>query len=200
MFKQYMNDQVQKCYRELLKNDLVDTFKQYNKDFKVIKEKLNKKINSTIDKIQMLKRNKVIILSGYPGSGKSSITNMFKKLEGYKILSMDDNIKNYKELSKKTKTEVQRRKTKFIVLDGTFLKQSDLDEFQWVEKQKGYDLLFVKLDIPKEFSYYNNIKRCLDKRNDRTLVPFKTYENMEKNSNIELPSKGVYLIGINEYA
>jgi len=194
-----MNDQVQKCYRELLKNDLVDTFKQYNKDFKVIKEKLNKKINSTIDKIQMLKRNKVIILSGYPGSGKSSITNMFKKLEGYKILSMDDNIKNYKELSKKTKTEVQRRKTKFIVLDGTFLKQSDLDEFQWVEKQKGYDLLFVKLDIPKEFSYYNNIKRCLDKRNDRTLVPFKTYENMEKNSNIELPSKGVYLIGINEY-
>lgn len=199
MFKQYMNDQVQKCYRELLKNDLVDTFKQYNKDFKVIKEKLNKKINSTIDKIQMLKRNKVIILSGYPGSGKSSITNMFKKLEGYKILSMDDNIKNYKELSKKTKTEVQRRKTKFIVLDGTFLKQSDLDEFQWVEKQKGYDLLFVKLDIPKEFSYYNNIKRCLDKRNDRTLVPFKTYENMEKNSNIELPSKGVYLIGINEY-
>lgn len=197
MFKQYMSDQVEKCYRELLKKDLVDTFKQYNKDFKIIKDKLNKKINSTIEKIQALKRNKVIILSGYPGSGKSSITSMFKKLEGYKILSMDDNIKNYKELSKKTKTEVQRRKTKFIVLDGTFLKQSDLDEFQWVEKQKGYDLLFVKLDIPKEFAYYNNIKRCLDKRNNRTLVPFKTYENMEKASNIELPSRGLYIIDIN---
>ena len=55
-----------------------------------------------------MKRNKIVIVAGYPGSGKSTVTGMLRK-NGYKVLSMDDKIKNYKELSKITKDEVEKK-------------------------------------------------------------------------------------------
>ena len=185
-----------KCYKEIIKNDLVEKFKNYNEQFATIKERVNKKIDSTINKIKELKRNKIIILSGYPGSGKSTITQLLKDI-GYKILSLDDNIKNYKELSEIAKDLVENKKIEHLVLDGTFLRQKDLDEFKWVEEKKNYDLLFIYMNISIYYAYYNNINRCLDRRSKRKLVPFKVYENLEKNKDIIFPEKGVYVIDYN---
>lgn len=185
-----------KCYKEIIRNDLVEKFKNYNEQFTTIKERVNKKIDSTINKIKELKRNKIIILSGYPGSGKSTITQLLKNI-GYKILSLDDNIKNYKELSEIAKDLVENKKIEHLVLDGTFLRQKDLDEFKWVEEKKNYDLLFIYMNISIYYAYYNNINRCLDRRSKRKLVPFKVYENLEKNKDIIFPEKGVYVIDYN---
>lgn len=185
-----------KCYKEIIRNDLVEKFKNYNEKFTTIKERVNKKIDSTINKIRELKRNKIIILSGYPGSGKSTITQLLKDI-GYKILSLDDNIKNYKELSEIAKDLVENKKIEHLVLDGTFLRQKDLDEFKWVEEKKNYDLLFIYMNISIYYAYYNNINRCLDRRSKRKLVPFKVYENLEKNKDIIFPEKGVYVIDYN---
>ena len=185
-----------KCYKEIIRNDLVEKFKNYNEQFTTIKERVNKKIDSTINKIKELKRNKIIILSGYPGSGKSTITQLLKDI-GYKILSLDDNIKNYKELSEIAKDLVENKKIEHLVLDGTFLRQKDLDEFKWVEEKKNYDLLFIYMNISIYYAYYNNINRCLDRRSKRKLVPFKVYENLEKNKDIIFPEKGVYVIDYN---
>jgi|TARA_Y100000992_G_scaffold302393_1_gene276369 RNase adaptor protein for sRNA GlmZ degradation len=185
-----------KCYKEIIRNDLVEKFKNYNEQFATIKERVNKKIDSTINRIKELKRNKIIILSGYPGSGKSTITQLLKDI-GYKILSLDDNIKNYKELSEIAKDLVENKKIEHLVLDGTFLRQKDLDEFKWVEEKKNYDLLFIYMNISIYYAYYNNINRCLDRRSKRKLVPFKVYENLEKNKDIIFPEKGVYVIDYN---
>lgn len=188
-----LEEQDAKCYRELVKKELLPEFKAYNKEFKAIKENLNNQIERTVKHISELKRNKIVILSGYPGSGKSTITNALKE-HNYKVLSLDDKIKNYSDMVKKTQYYMKRKSTKNIVLDGTFLKQEQLDMFKWVNDEKNRDLIVIHIDIPMTFAYFNNIKRCLDKRNKRTSVPYGVYESMEKSKTVVVPEKNSYVI------
>lgn len=194
--EEQIQSQDEKCYRELVKKELLPQFKAYNKEFKIIKESLNNQIEKTVKHISELKRNKIVILSGYPGSGKSTITNALKE-HNYKVLSLDDKIKNYNDLIKKTQYYMKRKNSKNIVLDGTFLKQEQIDMFQWVNDEKNHDLIVIYIDIPMMFAYFNNIKRCLDKRNNRTSVPYKVYESMEKTKTVIVPEKNSYVIRYN---
>ena len=194
--EQQVQSQDEKCYRELVKKELLPQFKAYNKEFKIIKESLNNQIEKTVKHISKLKRNKIIILSGYPGSGKSTITNALKE-HNYKVLSLDGKIKNYNDLNKKTQYYMKRKNSKNIVLDGTFLKQEQIDMFQWVNDEKNHDLIVIHIDIPMVFAYFNNIKRCLDKQNNRTSVPYKVYESMEKTKTVIVPEKNSYVIRYN---
>ena len=188
-----VNENDKKCYRELLKRGLYSEFKIYNKEFKVMKDDLNKKIERTVNHIRELKRNKIVILSGYPGSGKSTISNALKE-NNYKILSLDDKIKDYSDMVDKTRYYMKRRMTKNIVLDGTFLRQEQIDMFEWVRGEKGHDLIIIHIDIPMIFAYFNNIKRCLDKRNNSTYVPYGVYVSMEKSKTVLVPDKNSYVI------
>lgn len=187
------DEQIEKCYYDLDKKELIPQFKAYNKEFKNIISDINNQITKIVQHIASLKRNKIVLLSGYPGSGKSTITSKMKE-QGYKVLSLDDKIKNYNELVKKTQYHMKRKGSKNIVLDGTFLKQEQLDMFNWVNNEKNHDLITIYIDIPMVFAYFNNVKRCLDKRNKRTAVPYKTYESLEKNMTIEVPEKNSYVI------
>tara|TARA_B100001063_G_scaffold242656_4_gene271758 strand:- start:2175 stop:2777 length:603 start_codon:yes stop_codon:yes gene_type:complete len=182
-----------KCYKELEEKEMMLEFKTYNKEFKMIKEKINKQIEKTLEHLISLKRNKVVILSGYPGSGKSTITNVLKE-NNYKVLSMDDNIKNYKELLDKTIKMIEYNNDQNIVLDGTFLKQEQIDIFSFINDIQGYDLITIYIDIPIKFAYFNNIKRCLDRRNNRTVIPIRVYQAMEKSKNIKVPNNNYYVI------
>ena len=188
-----LNKHDKKCYKELVKNELYPEFKIYNKQFKFIKEELNKKIERIVKHITELKRNKIVILSGYPGSGKSTITKGLKD-NNYKVLSLDDKIKDYKDMVDKTRYYMKRGMTKNIVLDGTFLKQEQIDMFEWVKGEKGHDLIIIHIDIPMIYAYFNNIKRCLDKRNKRTYVPYGVYISMEKSKTLIVPDKNSYII------
>lgn len=187
------DEQVEKCYYDLDKKELIPQFKAYNKEFKNIILDINNQITKIVQHIASLKRNKIVLLSGYPGSGKSTITSKLKE-QGYKVLSLDDKIKNYNELVKKTQYYMKRKGSKNIVLDGTFLKQEQLDMFNWVNNEKNHDLITIYIDIPMVFAYFNNVRRCLDKRNKRTAVPYKTYESLEKTKTIEVPDKNSYVI------
>lgn len=182
-----------KCYKELEEKEMMLEFKTYNKEFKMIKEKINKQIEKTLEHLISLKRNKVVILSGYPGSGKSTITNVLKE-NNYKVLSMDDNIKNYNELLDKTIKMIEYNNNQNIVLDGTFLKQEQIDMFSFINDIQGYDLITIYIDIPIKFAYFNNIKRCLDRRNNRTVIPIRVYQAMEKSKNIKVPNNNYYVI------
>jgi len=187
------DEQMEKCYYDLDKKELIPQFKAYNKEFKNIILDINNQITKIVQHIASLKRNKIVLLSGYPGSGKSTITSKLKE-QGYKVLSLDDKIKNYNELVKKTQYYMKRKGSKNIVLDGTFLKQEQLDMFNWVNNEKNHDLITIYIDIPMVFAYFNNVRRCLDKRNKRTAVPYKTYESLEKTKTIEVPEKNSYVI------
>ena len=187
------DEQIEKCYYDLDKKEFIPQFKAYNKEFNNIISDINNQIAKIVQYIASLKRNKIVLLSGYPGSGKSTITSKMKE-QGYKVLSLDDKIKNYNELVKKTQYYMKRKGSKNIVLDGTFLKQEQLDMFNWVNNEKNHDLITIYIDIPMVFAYFNNVKRCLDKRNKRTAVPYKTYESLEKNMTIEVPEKNSYVI------
>ena len=156
-----------KCYRELVKKELLPEFKAYNKEFKAIKENLNNQIERTVKHISELKRNKIVILSGYPGSGKSTITNALKE-HNYKVLSLDDKIKNYSDMVKKTQYYMKRKSTKNIVLDGTFLKQEQLDMFKWVNDEKNHDLIIIHIDNNMEaFIFINYPARMRKGQNNR---------------------------------
>ena len=183
----------EKCYYEVNKRDLFTDFKEYNKAFKNIKNNINKQIEKLVNRLGELKRNKVVILSGFPGSGKSTITEGLKNLD-YKVLSLDDKIKDYKELIKKTQYYIKRKTSNNIVLDGTFLKQEQIDMFKWVNDVVNYDLITIHIDIPVEYAYFNNIKRCLDKRNKRTALPFRVYKQMDGTKTVKIAENDTYVI------
>ncbi|MFX0073618.1 MAG: AAA family ATPase [Candidatus Hermodarchaeota archaeon] len=42
----------------------------------------------------MVKKNKIIVISGFSGSGKSSVSGVFKK-KGYKVISVSETLKKY---------------------------------------------------------------------------------------------------------
>jgi hypothetical protein len=182
-----------KCYKEISSHDLMETsFEHYNERFKIKKGLINRRIESIVNRIGKLKRNKIVIISGYPGSGKSTITSLLKDI-GYKVLSMDDGIRSYRELSDITFNEVEHS-TKHIVLDGTFMKQKEINNFLWINDLPHYDLLHVYMNIPIHYAYFNNVNRCLDKRNKRKLLPYKVYKLMESKNDVILPKKGLYLL------
>lgn len=182
-----------RCLKEVKSHDLIDkSFEHYNEIFKIKKALINKRIESIVNKISKLKRNKIIIISGYPGSGKSTITSLLKNI-GYKVLSMDDDIRSYQQLSHITFNEIEQS-TKHIVLDGTFMKQKEINNFLWINDLPHYDLLHIYMNIPIHYAYFNNVNRCLDKRNKRKLIPYKVYTLMESKNDVIFPKKGLYLV------
>ena len=182
-----------KCLKEVKSHELIGkSFEHYNEIFKIKKDLINKRIESVVNKISKLKRNKIIIISGYPGSGKSTVTSLLKDI-GYKVLSMDDDIRSYQQLSNVTFNEIEQRTT-HIVLDGTFMTQKEINKFLWINYLPHYDLLHIYMNIPIHYAYFNNVNRCLDKRNKRKLIPYKVYTLMERKNDVIFQKKGLYLV------
>ena len=65
--------------------------------------------------------------------------------------------REYKELSEIAIDKIEKKNVEHLVLDGTFLRQKDLNEFDWVKEKKNYDLLFIYMNISIYYAYYNNI-------------------------------------------
>lgn len=186
----------------------LEKFKEYNKKFKKIKKILNSYINTTVKEILKQDNQKLVILSGLPGSGKSSISKNLKKNGDFQLISLDNNkdkrlaedieVSKYDDL----KTEVRKSllQGKNVVADGTFLKQQEIDEFYPERLYSGqseikyYDVFIIYINIPPIYSYYNNVKRCLDERNVRTLIPEHIIRNMWRSRTINLRHPDVYVI------
>lgn len=121
-----------------------------------------------------MKQPTVIILSGYPGSGKSTLSHYFKSMK-LRIIDGD------KLSPQKMKDEVKKamKLKQSMVIDGTFMTEKSRKAYIDIVKDV-YDVHIIEVTTDIITSYVRNVKRSLDKKSKRTLIPLKVYRNFLK--------------------
>ena len=190
------------CLREFEENPSkykMEKYTEYNHRFQEIKERLDAQIHNAINYILSLGKRVVIATSGIPGSGKSTISNILKhhnfqilsldKMDGPPVDSQTHYVSSYKALKAETKERIKQGEN--LVLDGTFLKQSQINDFDFVNSEEGYVFFVIHMKVPPMYAYYNNVNRCLDERNVRDIVPGFVIVKMHKSIDINFENPNV---------
>lgn len=111
---------------------------------------------------------KIILLSGYPGSGKTTFS---KKLPNYILLSKDLYKNKLDSLIKKNLSL-----EKNIIIEGLLYNNDKREKYISLSKIYGYEIYFVNISTSLELSYHMNIYRSLNECSDIIpLVVFYTY-------------------------
>ena len=122
----------------------------------------------------------MILMCGYPGSGKSSFAKQF----GYLIASNDDS----GTASKCKKLVTNTLKSgKNIVVDNTHSTVKSRQEYYDLGKKYDYQVSIVYVDNNIQFCYYMNQLRCQLSKGGEELVPKIAYYTMHKR--FVIPSK-----------
>lgn len=143
--------------------------------YRILLEKIrNEDYHTKFANYVNLKDPTVIMLSGYPGSGKSTLSSYFKSIQ-FKIVDGD------KLSPQKMKEEVKKLmlKKKNMLIDGTFMTEKSRKAYIDIVKDT-YNVHLIEVTTDVIESYVRNVKRSLDKTSKRTLVPIKVYRNFLK--------------------
>jgi bifunctional polynucleotide phosphatase/kinase len=136
------------------------------------------------------KNREMIIMVGYPGSGKSYISNQIKEKYNYEIINQD---------TLKSKAKCIKEATKFIkngnsiIIDSTNPSKEKRKEWINLAKDNKYSVRIIEMQTNIEQCKHNNIYRSLINNEDRDVVPDIVY-NLYK-SKFEKPD---LLEGIDE--
>tara|TARA_B100001173_G_scaffold311233_1_gene327938 strand:+ start:1885 stop:2658 length:774 start_codon:yes stop_codon:yes gene_type:complete len=193
------------CLREFEDNPKrykMEKYEEYNTRFQHIKHSLDAQIQNAINYILSLGTRAVIATSGIPGSGKSTISKILKEHD-FQVLSLDNMdgppvdsqthyVSSYKTLQTETKERMKRGEN--LVLDGTFLKQKQINDFNFVNSEEGYMFFVIHMKVPPMYAYYNNVNRCLDQGNVRDIIPGFVIVNMNKSIDIDFENPNVIVI------
>jgi bifunctional polynucleotide phosphatase/kinase len=130
----------------------------------------------------------MLIMVGYPGSGKSYISNQIKIKHGYEIINQDT-LKT-KERCIKEAVKLMKNGNQ-IIIDSTNPSKEKRKEWIDLAKDNGYSVRIILMKTRIEQSKHNNIYRSLINNEDREIVPDIAY-NMYK-SKFEKPelSEGI---------
>jgi len=197
--------QTHDCLREFEANPKrykMEKYEEYNTRFQHIKHSLDAQIQNAINYILSLGTRAVIATSGIPGSGKSTISKILKEHD-FQVLSLDNMdgppvdsqthyVSSYKTLLSETKERMNRGEN--LVLDGTFLKQKQINDFNFVNSEEGYMFFVIHMKVPPMYAYYNNVNRCLDQGNVRDIIPGFVIVNMNKSIDIDFENPNVIVI------
>lgn len=120
----------------------------------------------------------ILIMVGYPASGKSSISSFLEKTYNYVIVNQD--ILNTKQKCFKYATENLNKK-KSIVVDNT--NRNKKIRFEWITlaNKYNYNVRCILVDIPKNIAMHNNIYRYLNTGKYISPIVYNIYgSNYEK--------------------
>jgi bifunctional polynucleotide phosphatase/kinase len=134
------------------------------------------------------REKEIIIMMGYPGSGKSTISKKLEEKYGYKIINQD---------LLKTKLKCQKEAEKFIknnesvIIDSTNPTKEKRKEGIDLGKKNGYNIRVIEMTTSIGKSKHNNIYRSLVNE-EIDIVPdivynmYKSkYENVDLNEGID---------------
>ncbi len=151
-------------------------------------EKKENKINFYNDKLKDL-----IIMCGYPGSGKSTFVNKYLIKNHYEIISLDE-LKNKNKCLKLC--EKYMNDNKKIVIDNTNPSKESRKIFIDLAKSQNYNVRCLKMTTTLNHSMHNNIYRYLYKNKNK--VPKIVYNIYNKKYEEPELNEGYYeIISIN---
>lgn len=101
------------------------------------------------------KEQEMIIMIGFPGSGKSTIASSFNQNQ-YKIISGDE-LKTANKMLKIAKEAIENKKS--VIIDSTNLSKKRRAIFIELAKQYGIPIRCFYIDISMEEAIYRNNKR-----------------------------------------
>ena len=135
---------------------------------------------------------KVMVLTlGYPGSGKSTITNILHTHFNYQIVNRD----TLKTKAKCLKlTTVYLKENKNIVIDATNYTRDMRAEYLKLALPHDYQIILIHVDNSIEVSYYMNQYRCQTSHGSHGLIPKVVYYKMRKNLEIPTLEEGIHQI------
>ena len=115
----------------------------------------------------------LIILVGYPGSGKSFLANK----TGYEVINQDI-LKTRNKCLKET--EKLMKKNKNIVIDNTNHTKNKREDYIKLGKKYGYYIKGVEISNPIELCQYMNNYRVLISKGSIKAVPIVVYRTIKK--------------------
>jgi bifunctional polynucleotide phosphatase/kinase len=179
---------------------------------------LNKTINKTINnnmsikypKLNMIRYNfnykpakkEMIIMIGYPASGKSSISNLIQE-KGflnniyYKIINRDT-IKTIDKCIKETQNALKYKMN--VIIDNTNPSKENRKKFIDIGKKYGYKIIAIKMNTTRQESIHNNYYRSFIYRKE--LIPeivYNIYDSKYQKPSLDENIDKIIEIGINIY-
>jgi len=141
-----------------------------------------------LPKIPLSDNPEIIIMMGYPGSGKTTIAKEICKDERYVHIASDI----YKTLPKMKKAALEHiQQKKSIVFDATHSSIKKRKEIIDLAKQYNYTIKCIHVATSKDISYKRN-----KSRNDKNQVPLVAYSVYKKHFEEPTHGEGFTLITI----
>jgi len=144
-----------------------------------------KELETQCDKFVKMFRNddgrgKVVILSGYPGSGKTVIADALAGLaRPFKQLNMGaSTLTSHDVMLNRLTFEGGCKRPPRAVINGVFLNKDTIDSLIASLKRDDTDIHVIQFDVPMEYAYFNNVKR-FEANSAAALIPVRVYEAME---------------------
>lgn len=125
----------------------------------------------------------IILLCGFPGCGKSTLSQSYKD-KGYVILSRDDDGRCYKDVEDKLDSLLSEQ-THNVIIDNTHITIESRKPFIEVAKRHGVPIKAIWLNVPIEVCQINVLKRQWQKYN---TVFYTGYSKQYKDPHIFPPA------------
>ena len=175
---------------------------------------LNKEINNNMSikypKLNMIRYNfnykpakkEMIIMIGYPASGKSTICNLIQE-KGfinniyYKIINRDT-LKTIDKCIKETQNALKYKMN--VIIDNTNPSKENRKKFIDIEKEYGYKIIAIKMNTSRHESIHNNYYRSFIY--GKELIPeivYNIYDSKYQKPSIDENIDKIIETGINIY-
>jgi bifunctional polynucleotide phosphatase/kinase len=149
---------------------------------------VDKQQNFEIPTIELSKKPEIIIMMGYPGSGKSTIASNICENENYIHIEGDV----YKTTSKMTKASLEYiKELKSVVFDATHSSSKKRKELIDFANKYNYSVRCIHVTTELDISYKRNKARC-----DKKQVPKIAYNVYKKYYEKPNESEGFTLVSI----
>ena len=141
-------------------------------EYKLNGYQLNSK--NTKSNICSINDNEIVLISGYPGSGKTYLANQMSKVNNSKFFSHD------KDGPKFMKLVEESLKNKFpTIVEGLFASNESRNKILVLAKKYNYNTRLIQMETPLELAYHLNVYRSLYE--DKKRIPMVVYHTYNKN-------------------
>lgn len=181
------------------KNDFSDSDKVFAENIGIkyhspetmfmIDSKLELGLGSSMAKLELSCNPEIIIMVGYPGSGKSTIVNEICKRNNNYFHVIGDVHKTVPKIKKVMKEGIKEGKS--IVIDATNNSRKKRKEYIDIGNLHGYTITCIYMTTSMSTSYRRNLKRPDDKK-----VPLVAYHVFNKYFDVPNEDEGFKLIRI----